>query len=1734
MARLKDPGRRLRLRRVQEALQRREQYFRRDPQTGRCQVLVGDSYIDCDTPAHQQHRTRLGPLHLAPAEQAPVVAERLNEEQDLTQELNLDPQIAPPPVAHSTAEPVIMAAPNVPRAEVSARLQVDEQLLDAAHYLTPAEGREPSARKANHAIETTDHILKDLTNSTFTRLAGLQEDMRQPAQAEWRIWKREKDQQLDDIRERYEQLFRPAEQDPEVDTGPSSEVLLAVAQSKIDALVSQIDFRLLQLETEVTGLSDNPVTKATYMELSTRAANINKMLRPDLSDLFDDKAKIDPARHEDFYKELSTQINKTTQRLDKLLSDVHKLQLDDSTFHQPTPGSSTPNQTLNADDITSIINAATAAATTAASTANAKRRSVYDYGKNPLPSFDGDPINYPSWKEEMKNDVLPDKGPKQQLRLIAKLSPNKDLVRLFKTPEEAWDHLDDLYANPVIVAEKVIKSFTDSSTLDGNSDEAKVISLQKRLKALYLTLEVVGEQEQLTHHKPMINQAIKLLPRKYMVEFAKEVIKLQKSLTPTRELTAHEKYNLLSTWLDENAKTFTIYCSSIEDTTSSGSKETEKENRNRNKSRIRTNKRTDDVVPPKPDAKQPSLPGGASIPQDRMNKINEQWKSNGPCPICKEPGHVWKGDHNWMCSQQVNDCLTFRKLAPTERIKAYNDNNLCRRCLSWGHEVDSCPRDETKTFCKKKDAAGNFICKQDHATLLHMDGVTIKSSIVRNDPAWISVNSNVSTTGTAAPVISVIPSKPPSSVPDKDDVMLAIIALRLSAKSHVCALLDNGSNSSIITHSLAKQLGLKGFWTDQIVELAGEVPKKQRVAYYRLSLQFPEGDMELTLVGLDRISSTPGAYSVSEAYKIFPHIPKGSLDKPSGDIELLIGSDHIALMPGGGLGENHVGNLRVFDIPIAPYKVLMGSHPSISFLNPVLAPLVQNYRIAMFTSLPPTPGPLCVNNANLDFLEAEALGVDLSPKCSRCTVPAVDENATALNPFFANRALEINNKMLECSGDNKKYTKFDVTHEFSPAEADDIPEDSTVVDQLCYIPGPQNPADHPSRGNLEFNALDLDSYWQKGPDFLRKKRNEWPLNREGAPLPAEEKRKRFEEANILTNSLQIFAYHNRDKNLSDVFPFSIFSKAKLVMEKARDYEKAQTVFARVVRGYRLGRAAIDEPLEQIDLKNSSWLMALVSVNDFVFEIKKKNNRDSLDIFWRDGLPLARGRMARGSLMSSLGYDALIVLSRHSRLAALIMTSAHCEDHRLGAGDALFRSVRRGYWILQGRRLAQKVVNDCNYCTRVRAQSVSQRMGDLPDLVFSVPVRPFSNICLDFAGPILVKGEVNQRAKRKAYPLLLVCMNTSALHIQLCPDMSVQSFVTQLNHFFAIRGRAQFIYSDQGSQLTSVSKRTAEYEAGERPNLDWKAVRHRFTSSGIEFKHAPAHSQWRDGRSEAMVKAMKHTMAHLNVNGDLSFSELACLLARAADTINQRPLGLRHHSSATTDLCVVTPNLLLQGSRTCAAEEHDGDFEKDMANLGMRLNFIETSFAQWWQLWISAVWPSLVPYRRWKTTERNVMVDDVVMIRYDKKFTKPEFRLGRVLDVFPDDKGRTRTVLVGCRPRHKADRAKAYVPKKLEELTVTVQRLVVLLAAEEQGKLPPANDDPHVCDDSIIISDLPLSKAEKSHPKRTVHFQEDGDPAEAAAIALAAVTVKDYQVLCWRCTARSSTFTEFDSEELHSE
>ena len=95
--------------------------------------------------------------------------------------------------------------------------------------------------------------------------------------------------------------------------------------------------------------------------------------------------------------------------------------------------------------------------------------------------------------------------------------------------------------------------------------------------------------------------------------------------------------------------------------------------------------------------------------------------------------------------------------------------------------------------------------------------------------------------------------------------------------------------------------------------------------------------------------------------------------------------------------------------------------------------------------------------------------------------------------------------------------------------------------------------------------------------------------------------------------------------------------------------------------------------------------------------------------------------------------------------------------------------------------------------------------------------------------------------------------------------------------------------------------------------------------------------------------------------------------------------------------------------------------------------------------------------------KNLKPGDIVMMKYAGQI-HDDYRLARVLEVFPDKKGLVRTVKVGFRRRDKREKSDVYWKKKLSEEIVAVQRLALLQVAGEalptggaQDQLPAASD-----------------------------------------------------------------------------
>lgn len=101
---------------------------------------------------------------------------------------------------------------------------------------------------------------------------------------------------------------------------------------------------------------------------------------------------------------------------------------------------------------------------------------------------------------------------------------------------------------------------------------------------------------------------------------------------------------------------------------------------------------------------------------------------------------------------------------------------------------------------------------------------------------------------------------------------------------------------------------------------------------------------------------------------------------------------------------------------------------------------------------------------------------------------------------------------------------------------------------------------------------------------------------------------------------------------------------------------------------------------------------------------------------------------------------------------------------------------------------------------VRAQ---QLMDQLPTArVF--PARPFYNTGLDYAGPLMLKTWKRQAARTyKTYLAIFVCLATSAIHIEVVTDYTIEAFIAAYKRFTGRRGICATLQSDCGTNFVGV-------------------------------------------------------------------------------------------------------------------------------------------------------------------------------------------------------------------------------------------------------------------------------------------------------------------------------------------
>ena len=117
----------------------------------------------------------------------------------------------------------------------------------------------------------------------------------------------------------------------------------------------------------------------------------------------------------------------------------------------------------------------------------------------------------------------------------------------------------------------------------------------------------------------------------------------------------------------------------------------------------------------------------------------------------------------------------------------------------------------------------------------------------------------------------------------------------------------------------------------------------------------------------------------------------------------------------------------------------------------------------------------------------------------------------------------------------------------------------------------------------------------------------------------------------------------------------------------------------------------------------------------------------------------------------------------------------------------------------------------------------------------------------------------------------------------------------------------------------------------------------------------------------------------------------------------------------------------------------------MKQLKTRFLLVQEITNNFWKVWTKLYFSSLLIRQKWHHTRRNLRVNDVCLLK-DNNAIRGEWRLARVNNVYPDDKGIVRNVEVAVSNNN--DGSVKYKPSSCNLLKRHVSNLLVLVPAED--------------------------------------------------------------------------------------
>lgn len=271
--------------------------------------------------------------------------------------------------------------------------------------------------------------------------------------------------------------------------------------------------------------------------------------------------------------------------------------------------------------------------------------------------------------------------------------------------------------------------------------------------------------------------------------------------------------------------------------------------------------------------------------------------------------------------------------------------------------------------------------------------------------------------------------------------------------------------------------------------------------------------------------------------------------------------------------------------------------------------------------------------------------------------------------------------------------------------------------------------------------------------------------------------------------------------------------------------------------------------------------------------------------------------------------------------------------------------------------------------------------------------------VDCCGPFYI---TQGRSTVKRWMLVITCLTTRAINIEILHTMSTDSVITALFNHFAIRGMATKIMSDQGTNfmgaINELQREINEWNKrkAEKGLETWK----------IEWEVSPAYAPHMNGSVERLIgcikRAIKKTEKILQEKlfkfNEEKFRMITCEII---GLLNNRPLCMVPIKGTVNKF--LTPNYFLMGRENCFSRP----LSKSSSTLQNNWQDLLEIQGILWNHWLEFYIPQHLKRQKWIRRVKNIEKGDIVLTA-DPTVTN-SWRLAVVIDAPLGSQDQTRKI-----------------------------------------------------------------------------------------------------------------------------